>query len=324
MTTRTRPSGRTAASSAASRLARLLPIPAGAGLARMLVERNITAFRHGWIALVTGFAEPVFYLFSLGIGLGALVHDGDHRRRARRCPTRQFVAPALLAVLGDERRGLRLDLQRLLQAEVRQALRRGARHAAWGPATSPSGRSRWSLLRGDALLRGVPAGRLAGRDGPVVVGAAGAAGRDVHRVRVLGGRDVRARRSCGPGSTSTTSPWRSSRCSCSRRRSSRCRPTPTPCSGWCELHPALPRRRARAGLMLGDVGRGCWGTCSTSRCSGTVGRRRRRPPARAAAAVLSSGQPLLVRASWSRSGGRRRSGTRRGASVHGPPRTCVR
>ena len=48
-------------------------MPAGAGLARMLVERNITSFRHGWIALVTGFAEPVFYLFSLGIGIGALV-----------------------------------------------------------------------------------------------------------------------------------------------------------------------------------------------------------------------------------------------------------
>jgi lipooligosaccharide transport system permease protein len=53
----------------ASRLARLLPVPAGAGLARILVERNLMSFRHGWLALLTGFAEPVFYLFSLGIGL---------------------------------------------------------------------------------------------------------------------------------------------------------------------------------------------------------------------------------------------------------------
>jgi lipooligosaccharide transport system permease protein len=40
-------------------------------MARILVERNIISFRHGWIAIVTGFAEPVFYLFSLGIGLGS-------------------------------------------------------------------------------------------------------------------------------------------------------------------------------------------------------------------------------------------------------------
>ena len=57
----------------ASRIARLLPMPAGAGMARILVERNIMSYRHAWIALVTGFFEPVFYLFSLGIGLGALI-----------------------------------------------------------------------------------------------------------------------------------------------------------------------------------------------------------------------------------------------------------
>jgi len=42
-------------------------------MARILVERNIMGFRHGWIAIVTGFAEPVFYLFSLGVGLGGLI-----------------------------------------------------------------------------------------------------------------------------------------------------------------------------------------------------------------------------------------------------------
>ena len=44
----------------ASRIARAMPMPAGAGMARILVERNIMGFRHAWIALVTGFAEPVF------------------------------------------------------------------------------------------------------------------------------------------------------------------------------------------------------------------------------------------------------------------------
>jgi lipooligosaccharide transport system permease protein len=79
-----------------SRIARVLPIPAGAGMARILVERNIMSYRHAWIALVTGFAEPVFYLFSLGIGLGALIKvvttDGGQT-----VPYAEFVAPALLA-----------------------------------------------------------------------------------------------------------------------------------------------------------------------------------------------------------------------------------
>ena len=80
----------------ARRLARAIPMPAGAGLARMLVERNITSFRHGWIALVTGFAEPVFYLFSLGIGIGALVQTVTTDSGAE-VSYPQFVAPALLA-----------------------------------------------------------------------------------------------------------------------------------------------------------------------------------------------------------------------------------
>ena len=80
----------------ASRAARMLPVPAGAGMARILIERNVMGFRHGWIALITGFAEPVFYLFSLGIGLGSLVRtvttDGGLV-----VPYADFVAPALLA-----------------------------------------------------------------------------------------------------------------------------------------------------------------------------------------------------------------------------------
>ena len=82
--------------SVASRLSRAVPIPAGAGLARMIVERNLTSFRHAWMTLVTGFAEPVFYLFSLGIGLGSLVvtvtTDGGST-----VSYAAFVAPALLA-----------------------------------------------------------------------------------------------------------------------------------------------------------------------------------------------------------------------------------
>lgn len=80
----------------ASRLARALPVPAGAGLARRLVERNVLSYRHAWVALVSGFAEPVFYLFSLGVGLGALVVS-VRTEGGREVPYAQFVAPALMA-----------------------------------------------------------------------------------------------------------------------------------------------------------------------------------------------------------------------------------
>jgi lipooligosaccharide transport system permease protein len=80
----------------AGRLARSLPVPAGAGMARTLVERNARAFRHGWVTLVSGFFEPVFYLFSLGVGLGALVGTvTTDSGVAVAYP--EFVAPALLA-----------------------------------------------------------------------------------------------------------------------------------------------------------------------------------------------------------------------------------
>lgn len=80
----------------ASTIARALPLPAGAGMARMMIERNLVAFRHAWITIVSGFFEPVFYLFSLGVGIGALVgvvvlEDGTQ------VPYAAFVAPALLA-----------------------------------------------------------------------------------------------------------------------------------------------------------------------------------------------------------------------------------
>ena len=67
----------------------------GAALARVVVERNVMTYRRQWVALVTGFFEPVFYLFSLGIGLGALV--GDVPAGDTLVPYAQFVAPALLA-----------------------------------------------------------------------------------------------------------------------------------------------------------------------------------------------------------------------------------
>ena len=82
--------------SAALSVSRRIPVPAGAGMSRMLVERNARAFRHAWATIISGFFEPVFYLFSLGVGLGGLVGRIDVGG-GRTVAYAQFVAPALLA-----------------------------------------------------------------------------------------------------------------------------------------------------------------------------------------------------------------------------------
>jgi lipooligosaccharide transport system permease protein len=130
----------------ASRLARVLPVPAGAGLARMLVERNIMSFRHGWVALVTGFAEPVFYLFSLGIGIGALVHTVTTDSGAV-VTYAAFVAPALLAA--SAMNGAVFDSTFNVFFKLRYAkLYDSVLATPMGPRDIAVGEISWSLIRG--------------------------------------------------------------------------------------------------------------------------------------------------------------------------------
>lgn len=69
-----------------------------AGNARSVVSRGLLATRStNYLIVLSGFFEPVFYLLSMGLGLGALVGNvatstGQH------VPYAAFIAPALLAV----------------------------------------------------------------------------------------------------------------------------------------------------------------------------------------------------------------------------------
>ncbi|MGL4177825.1 MAG: ABC transporter permease [Dermatophilaceae bacterium] len=130
----------------ASRVSRALPFLAGAGFARYVVLRNITAFRRAWVLLLSGFAEPVFYLFSLGVGLGALV--GSVTTDAGSTVSYAvFVAPALLAAsamngaIFDSTFNVffKLRYQKLYDAMLATPV--GPRDVAVGEIT-------WSLLRG--------------------------------------------------------------------------------------------------------------------------------------------------------------------------------
>jgi lipooligosaccharide transport system permease protein len=69
-----------------------------AGNSRAVLGRGVLATRTSnyWIIL-SGFFEPVFYLLSLGIGLGSLIH-GVHTSTGQLVPYQAYIAPALLAV----------------------------------------------------------------------------------------------------------------------------------------------------------------------------------------------------------------------------------
>ncbi len=131
---------------AVSRVTRALPIPAGAGLARMVVLRNVTSFRHGWIALISGFFEPVLYLFSLGVGVGALVPSVTTDRGSV-VTYAAFVAPALLAA--SAMNGAVFDSTFNVFFKLRYAkLYDGMLATPLGPRDVAVGEIAWSLGRG--------------------------------------------------------------------------------------------------------------------------------------------------------------------------------
>ncbi|MBA2313953.1 MAG: ABC transporter permease [Chloroflexi bacterium] len=72
------------------------PLLFGSRRALRLIERNLYVYRHGWIVLVSGFFEPLFYLLSIGFGLGQLVGNVPGPG-GREIPYQLFIAPALLA-----------------------------------------------------------------------------------------------------------------------------------------------------------------------------------------------------------------------------------
>jgi lipooligosaccharide transport system permease protein len=78
---------------------RVLPAPMLRGGFRgsaHLIERHARAYRHAWLVLLSGLAEPLFYLLSIGVGIGALVGQVTGPG-GRPVGFTSFAAPALLA-----------------------------------------------------------------------------------------------------------------------------------------------------------------------------------------------------------------------------------
>ncbi|GAA1808650.1 ABC transporter permease [Nocardioides hankookensis] len=61
----------------------------------LLVYRNYLAYRRAWYIFASGFLEPVFYLFSIGVGVGQLITGFEFN--GQDIPYAEFVAPGMLA-----------------------------------------------------------------------------------------------------------------------------------------------------------------------------------------------------------------------------------
>ena len=75
---------------------RLSSVFLGKSRASHVLERNFLVYRHLWVIIVSGFFEPLFYLFAARVGIGELVgnvRDGS----GQAVSYTQFIAPALLA-----------------------------------------------------------------------------------------------------------------------------------------------------------------------------------------------------------------------------------
>ena len=118
-------------------------LPARAGV---VVERSIMTYRRQWIAFATGFLEPVFYLLSIGVGVGALVGriplgDGQSVSYA------EFVAPAMLAV--SAMNGAIFDATYNMFFKLRYARTYESMLATpVGVADIAAGELTWTLIRG--------------------------------------------------------------------------------------------------------------------------------------------------------------------------------
>jgi lipooligosaccharide transport system permease protein len=76
-------------------LLRVLPPSLYAGRAHILVQRAVLTQRTAWMAVLSGFFEPLFYLLAFGSGLGSIVGLVDHAGQEQTYA--EFVGPALLA-----------------------------------------------------------------------------------------------------------------------------------------------------------------------------------------------------------------------------------
>jgi lipooligosaccharide transport system permease protein len=119
-------------------------VPGARGL--RLIARHARLYRRMWLIVVAGAAEPLFYMLSVGVGIGGLIGTVTGPA-GHAVPYREFVAPGLLAVsamngaLNDSTFNVfgRLKFEKLYDAVLATPL--GAQDVAFAEIG-------WAVLRG--------------------------------------------------------------------------------------------------------------------------------------------------------------------------------
>lgn len=111
-----------------------------------VVERNLVAYRRGWIAFLAGLVEPVLFLLSIGVGVGELVGKvpgpgGDL------VSYRDFVAPGLMATAAMN--GAIFDTTFMFFIKLKYwGVFQSMLATPLGPGDVVSGEVAWAVMRG--------------------------------------------------------------------------------------------------------------------------------------------------------------------------------
>ncbi len=116
-----------------------------------IVRRNYRVYRSEWLVFLTGFVEPVLYLFSIGVGVGQLIHGFE--LNGRTVTYAAFVAPGMLAAsamngaLLDSTFGIffKLSYDKLYEGMLATPMR---------PLDIARGELAWSLMRASVYSAG--------------------------------------------------------------------------------------------------------------------------------------------------------------------------
>ena len=122
--------------------ARVRTLPGAGGL--LLFERNVLSYKSMWPIIVSGFFEPLFFLLSLGYGLGNYV--GDVTIDGVQMEYAVFVAPGLLAA--SAMNGAFYDATNIFWKLRYQKLYDSVLSTPLGPKDVAAGETVWALFRG--------------------------------------------------------------------------------------------------------------------------------------------------------------------------------
>jgi lipooligosaccharide transport system permease protein len=112
---------------------------------RLLFERNLMVYRRTWIVIFSGVFEPLFYLFSLGVGLGHFVGRVPGPS-GELVDYSAFVAPALLASAAMN--GAVYDATNVFWKMKYNRVYDAVLSTPIGPADVTAGETAWALFRG--------------------------------------------------------------------------------------------------------------------------------------------------------------------------------